>query len=289
MKGPVKGTAKSHIALLAAVLAVGAAGCSSGAAKKTADANPATLLSAAVQNAQNVTSIVAATDVKTSQIPGAGLLGSLGLATSGTYTGQTQPSNLREFAGTIQAGGQSMGSIDLISAPSAAYIKLPPMLKALMHGTKQWTKVPESELKSGGMVASLLSEAQSVNPLAFVHLLGESTNTKIAGTATVNGTSTTEVTGSIPASSAMTKLPAGLRSTFSQFGTGQIDFQAWIDAQHNIRKLIVTKAGPNGTPGTTVTFTVTSLNQPVKVTLPPDNQASTLPPAALKGSSLAGL
>ena len=253
------------------------------AAKPASD--PAQLLSAAVKKAQSVNSIVAATNVQTSQIPGAGALGALGLTTSGTYTGQTQPSSLREFAGTIQAGGQSLGSIDLISAPAAAYVQMPPMFKALLHSSKPWTKVPQSELKSGGMLASMLGEATSVDPLAFVQLLGESTNTRIVGTGTVNGTATTEVTGSIPASSAVAKLPANLRGSFGQAGTGQIEFQAWIDAQHNFRKLVVSKAGPGGTAGTRVTFNVTSLNQPVKITVPPAGQAATLPPGALKSAS----
>lgn len=274
------------LAVIAAVSVAGASGCSSGkpAAAKPSG-NPAQLLSAAVKNAENATSVVAATNIKTSQIPGAGALGSLGLATSGTYTGQTKPSDLREFSGTIQAGGQSMGNIDLISAKDAAYASLPPMVKTMLHINKPWAKVPQSELKSGGMVAALLSEATSVNPLAFAKLLAEAKNPKIAGTATVNGVSTTEVSGTVPASAALAKIPANLRSTFSQNGGGPIQFKAWIDGSHNFKKLQVSESGYSGTESTQVGFTVSKLNQPVTIKTPPANQADTLTARDLKGAT----
>lgn len=272
------------LAVIAAVSVAGASACSSGkpsAAKPSG--NPSQTLSAAVSNAEKATSVVAATSIKTSQIPGAGALGSLGLATSGTYTGQTKPSDMREFSGTIQAGGESLGNLDLISDTSAAYASLPPMLKTLLHSSKPWVKVPQSELKSGGMVASLLGEATSVNPLAFASLLGQSKNPKIVGTAKVDGVSTTEVSGSIPASAALAKLPSNLRSTFSQDGTGQIQFKAWIDGSHNFKKLQISKAGYSGTEGTQVGFTVNKLNQPVTIKTPPSGQADTLTAKDLKG------
>lgn len=275
----------------AAMVAATAAGCSSGgsSAQRPKDwaspkATAAQLVSGAVQNAENATSVVAATTIKTSQIPGAGALGSLGLATSGTYTGQAKP-DLREFSGTIQAGGQSMGNIDLISAQDAAYANLPPTIKALLHISKQWAKVPQSELKSGGLVASLLGEATSVNPLAFTQLLTESQDPKIVGSATVAGVPTTEVTGSIPASAALAKIPANLRKTFSQNGNGQILYKAWIDGSHNIKKLQVNQSGYSGTESTQVGFTVSKLNQPVTIKTPPAGQSSTLPASVLKGAA----
>lgn len=282
MKGRI-----TALAIVLAAAAAGASGCSSGGAKA---ANPAQLLSAAVKNAQSAHSVVATTNLQTSQIPGlGGLLGSLGLTTSGTYTGRTSPPTLREFSGTVQAAGQSLGNIDLISSPGAAYVQMPPLLKSLLHTTKPWSTVTQSQLKSGGLVSSLLSEATSVNPLSFAALLGESANTKTAGTANVNGVNTTVVTGSIPASAAISKLPSSLQSTFSSDSSGQITFQAWIDGQRNFRKLDISE-GPSGGPATTkVAFTVTSLNQPVKITLPSPGQTAPLPKKALSGlSGLAG-
>lgn len=276
----------------AAVVAATVAGCSSGgsAAHRPKDwaspkATAAQLVSSAVQNAENATSVVAATTIKTSQIPGAGALGSLGLATSGTYTGQTKP-DLREFSGTIQAGGQSMGNIDLISAQDAAYASLPPTIKALLHVTKPWAKVPQSELKSGGLAASLLSEATSVNPLAFTKLLAESQDPKIVGSAPVGGVPATEVTGSIPASAALSRLPANLRKTFGRAGSAPIQFKAWIDGSHNIRKLQISQSGYSGTESTQIGFTVNKLNQPVTIKIPPAGQSSTLPASVLKGSTV---
>lgn len=272
------------LAVMAVVCVAGASACSSGkpgASKPSA--NPAQLLSAAVKNAENATSVVAATSIKTSQIPGAGALGSLGLATSGTYTGEMKPSQLREFSGTVQAGGQSMGNIDLISAPDAAYAQLPPMVATLLHSTKPWVKVPQSELKSGGLVASLLGEATSVNPLAFAQLLAQAKNPKLAGSAKVDGVSTTEVSGSIPASAALSKLPSNLQKTFAQDGTAPIQFKAWIDGSHNIKKLQVNQSGYSGTESTQIAFTVNQLNQPVTIKTPPSSQSQTLTSSALQG------
>ncbi|MCL2581138.1 MAG: LppX_LprAFG lipoprotein [Streptosporangiales bacterium] len=274
------------LAVIAAVSVAGASACSSGkpAAAKPSQ-NPSQLLSAAVKNAESATSVVAATSIKTSQIPGAGALGGLGLATSGTYTGQTKPSDLREFSGTVQAGGQSMGNIDLISTHDAAYANLPPVVKTLLHTTsKPWVKVPQSELKSGGLMAAVLGEATSVNPLAFAKLLGEAKNPKIAGTATVGGVSTTEVSGSVPASTALAKLPSSLQKTFGQDGQGAIQFKAWIDGSHNFKKLQISDSGYSGSASTQIGFTVSKLNQPVTIKTPPANQASTLTAKDLKGA-----
>lgn len=272
------------LAVIAALSVAGASGCSSGkpAAAKPSG-NPSQLLSAAVKNAENATSVVAATSIKTSQIPGAGALGSLGLATSGTYTGQAKPSDLREFSGTVQAGGQSMGNIDLISAQDAAYASLPPMIRTLLHSAKPWIKVPQSQLKSGGLVASLLSEATSVNPLAFARLLAQARNPRIVGSATVGGVSTTEVSGSIPASAALSRLPSDLQKTFGQAGSAPLQFKAWIDGSHNLKKLQVSQSGYSGTESTQIAFTVNQLNQPVTIKTPSASQSQTLTAKDLEG------
>jgi hypothetical protein len=58
-------------------------------------------------------------------------------------------------------------------------------------------------------------------------------------------------------------------------GTHPVRFHVWIDAQHLIKKADDTESVRGQT--VTTTFTVTSVNQPVKVTLPKTGDTGPLP------------
>jgi hypothetical protein len=180
----------------------------------------------------------------------------------------------------------NLGSMDTISTPSAIYLKMP-MISALMHSSKPWLELPVSELKSGGALSSLISQAQSSNPLSDAQLLAGAKNVREVGTSTIDGVAVTELDGSEPASAAIAKLPAGLRTSLGQniqkLGIGQIQFQAWVDGQHDFRKLIVNEVGSKL--NETVEFTVKSINQPVSVSVPSASQATTIPASALSGAA----
>ena len=52
-------------------------------------------------------------------------------------------------------------------------------------------------------------------------------------------------------------------------------FDAWIDGQHQVRKIITTEAGSSTR--ITTTIVITAINQPVSIRLPPASQVATAP------------
>ena len=283
--------------VLAALLAAGAAGCSSGG-HKASGATPAPsvpaaeLLASSLKNLQGIGSYTAALTIKTGGVPGAGALGSGGLVLSGGYSAQDAPTQLREFkATTVQAGPLPIGAMDEITTPTDLYINLP-ALATLMHSSKPWMRIPKSGLKAGtgSGLGQLLNEAQSGDPLSAAKLLAGVRNAKTVGTSTIGGVPVTEISGSEPGTAILPQLPASDRAALapSVAKIKRISFTEWIDAQRNMRKLVVNKVSSTGTE--TLGVTMTSTGKPVRISVPPAGQATTVSARALSdlGSSLLG-
>jgi hypothetical protein len=278
-------------AVLAVVVAAGAAACSSGgsgnsSSSASSNMDAAQELAATLTNSQNISSFTATMSVKASGVPGMSQSGSGDTTLTGNFSYQKQPSELAEFdASSLQSSGMNLGSMSTITTPSAIYLKMT-MISALMHSSKPWLELPVSELKSGGALSALISQAQSSNPLSDAQLLGGAKNVRTVGTSTIDGVAVTEIDGSEPATAAIAKLPASLRTTLGQniekLGIGQIKFQAWVDGQHDFRKLIVNEVGSSL--NETVEFTVNTINQPVNIAVPSAGQATTIPASALSGA-----
>lgn len=275
-------------AVLAAVAAA-AAGCSSGGSGKASSSStpgetPAQALAASAKSAQSTNSFAATLNVQANDASaGAGAVN-----LSGNFSYERQPMVMTQVDMTkVQAAGASVGPVTVIETPSAVYMKMP-MMSQMMHSTKPYLEIPLAELKNGGAMSALLNQAQSSNPLSVAQLLAGSSDVKQVGTGTVNGVAVTEYQGSEPISAAMAKVPANLRSSIvepmQKAGVEQISFQAWIDGQHNIRKLIATETGKST--HVTTTFTVTSVNQPVQITMPSASQVDKLPPSALNAPGM---
>ena len=110
-------------------------------------------------------------------------------------------------------------------------------------------------------------------------MLLASKNVRAVGTQVINGVSTTHYTGTFKASAALAKLSPSLRKELApglKLITGDIRFNAWIDAQHVVRRIteVYTVMGQTGT----ATMDVTAVNQPVHIAPPPARRV-TLPPA----------
>jgi hypothetical protein len=105
------------------------------------------------------------------------------------------------------------------------------------------------------------------------------------GTATVDGVPTTEYTGSYPVSAGLAKLPASARAKLAPqlraMGLTTQTFKIWLDSQQQVRKVITSDQGTSEQ--VTSTVQVTSINQPVRVSLPPAAQTATVPASALGG------
>lgn len=262
-----------------AVAVVLAAGCGSGSGlHASAGLSPAQAITLAAQRAQRINSFASTLSVKMS--------GKISGAVGGTLQMRERPSLLADVDfSTLDIGGQSMagGAHEIISG-QAIYMKMPALQREL---GKPWLRITFSEIKgaSGVNLGQLIQQAQSDSPLLQTQMLSAAKHVTMAGTATVGGVKTTEYTGSYPVSAALAKLPAKLRGQVQQqmqsMGLTSARFSVWIDAQHQTRKVIVVEHGSSQQ--MTMSMQVTSINQPVKVTLPPSGQVATVPPSALGG------
>jgi len=205
---------------------------------------------------------------------------------SGTIAEQLSPSLEAEidFA-TLEGGGQALpGGLDEIVTKQAVYIKMS-MLAQALHTSKPWVKLPLSELGSltGADLNQLFSQAQANNPLAQTQMLTASPDVHKVGAGVIGGAPVTEYAGTYSVAKGLSSLPAGLRSTLSSqiasLGIKTSKFHVWIDGQHQVRKIILNLTGSKLTE--TVIETITSVNQPVSITLPATGETYTIPASAL--------
>jgi hypothetical protein len=282
-------TCCAALAVAAATLA--AAGCTTSnhaTSSKSSGGSPAgpggsTLTAAqavqlAAQHAQRVTSFAATMAVQTS--------GTEAVDTSGTMEEQSQPSPVLvvNFS-TFSLQGQAVpGGMQEIINSSAIYLKMAQLSR--MAG-KPWLKLPLSGIAkaSGINVSQLFQQAESSNPLVQTQMLASSANVRKVGTATIDGVPTSEYTGSYPISAGLAKLPASARAKIEPqlqaMGLKTETFRVWLDNQQQVRKVITSDQGT--IERVTSTVQVTSINQPVAVSLPPAAQTATVPATALGG------
>jgi hypothetical protein len=213
--------------------------------------------------------------------------GTTSVSMSGSLAMRTQPSLLAtaNFS-SIKASGQSMpGGMSEILTNKTIYLKMAELQQEL--GGKQWLELPLSELQqsTGLDLSQLLDQVQGNNPLVQTQMLAAAKDVRAVGTQEVDGVQTTHYTGSYPISAGLAKLPASLRGMAQQqiqkLGLQTAAFNVWIDAQHQTRKMTMTEHGTGET--VDVTLNVTSIGQPVNVTLPSGSQVATIPAGALSG------
>ncbi len=284
MDSRVSGVSRLAAASAIVIIASGVAGCASAgspAARSTATASRAALtplqaVQLAASTSRNVNSFTATMSVQAS-------LGSAGaLDLSGTIAEQMHPSLVaRADYSSYSAAGQSFpgGMSEIITAKSL-YLKMS-MLSQALHTTKPWLVIPFSALsKASGMnISALFSQLRTNNPLDQSQLFAGARNVRKAGTGVVGGVPVTEYTGSVSIATALTRLPADLRTSFGQAiqkaGVGSVRFTEWVDAQNKVRKTVVTETGSALTE--TITTTITSVNKPVSIQIPASSQTQALP------------
>jgi hypothetical protein len=254
----------------AALIAVAACGSAAGGGPGSTSVTPRQALLAAAAHMQKVTSAVETLSVKTSG------------AQSGTTTGvihfQLRPLLLGADL-SLAVNGKSTPLKEVLTT-SDIYLSAP----ALTGQTgKPWVKIPLSVLKgpAGATFGALFHSLESDNFTNQTELLTTAKNVRFIGRETVGGTSAIEYAGSVKADSALKALPASYRRALSaklhSLGTTAISFHVWIDSQNHVRKLAETESVNGVNVNTTVT--VTAINQPVHVTIPPASQTSS--PAGL--------
>jgi hypothetical protein len=249
------------------------AGCSStggsgaGGARATS-LTPRQAITLASANASKISSLTGDYTVRT---------GTTGTEiTTGTMSAQLRPSLLISENLTVSAAGHELVMSELLTT-QAVYLKE----SALSAQTgKPWTKIALSGLSggAGSALSQLLQSAENGNPLEQTQMLAGASDVRAAGMQVVDGVRTTRYTGSFTAREAVGALSPGLRKSVApmlSMLSGDIRFNVWIDGQHQVRKLI-DRETVAGQP-VTATMTVTSIDQPVHLGLPPASQVAEMP------------
>lgn len=273
-------------AILTAALAGCAASLGSGSSvvgSGSSAANPLDEVRLAAQTASGASSFTGTMALQVTPKTNAASGDSTSMTAS--FAEQTHPSLAEVTIGTLRAAGTSLpGGITEIVTPSTLYLKWS-LLAQELHLTKPWLAVPLSAMsKSSGVdLSQLLSQAESSGPLTESQLLAGATAVRKVGTSTLNGVAVTEYTGTLPMDKGLGFVSASIRSELKKEiaaeGITTAHFTVWIDGQHTVRKAIVTEDGTTAT--TTITTTVSSLNQPVNIQAPASSQTAPLPSGGL--------
>lgn len=268
---------------IAALAAAAVTGCASAhpAASKPPLTGPA-LLDAAVKSTAAVKSF---SGTMSMQITAQGTT----VTMAGTMQEQRKPLLAEITMSSIKAMGHSMGPMSEIMTPQEAYLKMPPSVTKGQLKTP-WLGVPLSGIKAGGTsMSSILSQADN-DPASETQMLAAAQDTRIVGKGTVDGVPVTEIAGTESVSKALasSKLSAKARTAMEQemekAGIGQVNFQEWIDARNDPRKMTMSMTGSMFTEN--LTMTMTGINQPVHIAAPPASQVTNVPASALSGSGM---
>lgn len=168
-----------------------------------------------------------------------------------------------------------------IITPKAIYLRSRSLTQS-GHISKPWAEIPLTGI-TGTAVSQLMNQLQTASPVTLTQLIGSSKTVRKVGTTVIDGVPVTEYAGSFTMRQALAALPAGTRSAIEgQIANSEITmatFKIWLDAQHDPRQVTVTEYG--GPLSLTVTETITSINQPVNIQLPPASETSVAPASQL--------
>ena len=268
---------------LSAAALVLAAACSSGgtsAGGSPADAPlaPRQALLAAATQARQVTSAAETLTVQDN---------TSGSTTTGTVQVRLKPALLASEDLNVTAHGTST-RVKVILTSTAVYLH-----EASLAGQlgKPWVKMDLSALPalagtSGASLAQLVRSLQSNSFTSQAQLFTVAKNTRVVGTQTVEGVTTTEYTGSFTAAEGLKALPPGLRQALAPelqaLGNSPIHFHEWVDGQHHLRKMTEVETVDGDT--VNITIGITAIDQPVHITGPPASQTFTLQGSGNSGS-----
>ena len=250
-----------------------AAGCSAGTTSSAGaqPPSPRTALILAADEAKRVTSMTASFSTAVSGTAG---------QFAGTMQAQLKPTLVAEVTANVVANGQTLDLTEILT-DNAMYLKLAALSK---ETGKPWVKIPFSDLSGnqGALFSQLVQGVQNDNPAQQITMVSASKNVRVAGTQVIDGVRTTEYTGSYSAAAAEALLTPSQRKTLGpelKQISGLARFTEWIDAQHQVRRTVITETA-NGQ-HVTLTFNITAVNQPVHIALPGPRRVALLPAGSL--------
>ena len=257
------------------------AGCSAGstvANDTTGSGQPLaarTAITLAADQTQRVNSMAATFAVQ--------INGNVAETVTGTMQTRLRPALLADASLNVSAAGQKFPLHEIVTA-KAFYLKSP-AFAALAKPGRPWIEIRFSDLSGnlGSSLGSLLQNVQNGNPASQTRMLSASKNVHAVGTQVIDGVSTTHYTGTVKASAALATLSPSLRKELApslKLITGDIRFNAWIDAQHVARRITESYTVMGET--ASVVLNVTAVNQPVHIPRPRASR-TTVPSASAFG------
>ena len=298
---------------LAALAAAAVTGCSSSSSTAAASgpSSPAASGSAAasgdatstVQLAAKTTSdatsltgnlslqITSKAGASASASPAASAAGGTGnLSATATFAEKLRPSLTGSVTyQSMTSGGTTLpGGLSAVITPTEFYLKWSYLTSALKL-SKPWLAIPVSQLSqsSGINLSQVFGSAAGGSPLSGSQVLSGASSVHQVGTGTVGGVPVTEYTGTLDLDKSLEGLSGTTKTQLQQaiaksgFKTGT--FTVWVDGNHQIRKEVATLTGSTMTE--TTTTTITSINQPVSITIPAASQVTTAPASSLGSAS----
>lgn len=244
---------------------------SASASQSSGTVSPSKVLALAADNARKITSFTASMDITST--------GSYASHLIGTAEEQTKPALLAHQKYSVTSAGTSVpGGMETLLTKDAVYLKMGSLSQAL---GKPWVGIKFSSLKNvqGINLEPMIHQFQTNNPLAMAQMFPAATNVRRVGSGTVAGVATTEYSGSYKVADALGKIDPGLRKTIESGlmaeGISTAQFTVWVDGQNQVRKVVETDDGKSYHSKTVIV--ITSINQPVHITVPPASQVATMP------------
>jgi hypothetical protein len=186
--------------------------------------------------------------------------------------------------GSLSTDGVSIpAGLSEIVTPTMIYLKWS-YLTQQMHLAKPWLAIPLSTFNKMGInLSQIMDQATSNGPLADSQLLAGATSVHRVGTGSINGVAVTEYTATIPLSAALSHLTGSTKTMAEQMmtslGITSETLTVWVDGNNVLRKAVTTAAGTGMTE--TAVMTITSINQPGNIAVPPAGETSSAPNGAL--------
>ncbi len=197
---------------------------------------------------------------------------------TGTVSLQLKPTKIIAASFSVKQANSAPIELDEILTAKAIYFKDPAFTRA---AGKPWLTASTAQISSkvGVSLGSLLQNLESSNPLDQAKLFNASKNARAVGTKVIRGVRTTEYTGTYLPAAALADLSPALRKqlgpTLRSIGTNAVQFEVWLDAHHIVRQAEV-EVNVRGQIVVTELY-ITSVNKPVKVSLPPASQVAPMP------------
>jgi hypothetical protein len=276
---------KAKMLIAGAVLALGAAGCSSAGTTQGGGNSPLH----AVETAYTTTLNAKTADVTFSESVHA--TSTSGSNESETVTGSGQL-DLTSNAFNLHVNAPSGGSDEVLETGGVLYIQVPAAQESSVPGNKPWESIDLNQVDEAklGKSFSQLSSLNSEDPTqALSNLSAVSDNVTAIGPATVAGVATTEYKAEVDlakvAAQAQTREGAKAAGAITQeqqaLGTSPIPVSVWIDSTGLVRQVseqipipAASTGASNGNGTATVTMSFSGFGTPVQLAPPPAPQVA---------------